>query len=188
MADVVVFHHALGLTTGIEAFANALAAGGHDVATPDLFNGATFETIEAGIAHAESIGFEQIAEIGSRATTGEPNIVVGFSLGVLPAQKLAQQRSGVTAAVLCHSAIPLGVFGKTWPSDVALQMHAGERDPFVEEDKDAIGQLVAAASVSELHWYNTAAHLFADVTSPDFDAALAGQLVTRTLEFFDRLG
>lgn len=189
MAEILLFHHALGLTTGVGAFGNALAAGGHDVITPDLFAGATFETVEAGVAHAEMIGFEQIAALGADAAEacGEHIAVIGFSLGVLPAQKLAQQRPGVDAAVLCHSALPLGFFADTWPAEVALQIHAGERDPFVVEDRDAIDQLLGAAATSDMHWYDTEAHLFADVTSPDFDPALAGQTVTRTLEFLARL-
>lgn len=187
MAEIVVFHHALGLTAGIEAFGNALAVGGHDVVTPDLFGGETFDTVETGVAHAEAIGFGEIAEIGAKSVTAERVVVIGFSLGVLPAQKVAQERAGVLAAVLCHSAIPLGVFGDAWPGGVALQIHAGERDPFVEEDREAIDQLLGAASPSEVHWYDTDAHLFADVTSPEFDPALAGQLATRTLEFLSRL-
>ena len=187
MAEIIVFHHALGLTAGVEAFANALAVGGHDVTTPDLFDGATFDNIEAGVAHAEGIGFEQIAELGANATSADRIVVIGFSLGVLPAQKVAQQRPGVAAAVFCHGAVPLGFFGETWPSEVALQIHAGHRDPYVDEDREAIDQLVSAASVSDLRWYDTDAHLFADVTSPDFDADLAGQLVTHTLEFLDRI-
>lgn len=188
MADIVVFHHALGRTAGIEAFANALAVGGHSVTTPDLFDGATFDTIEDGVAHAESIGFEHIAEAGANAAKGEDLVVIGFSLGVLPAQKVAQQRPGVTAAVLCHSAVPLGFFGDSWPSAVALQIHAGRNDPFVEEDREAIDQLIEAAPVSELQWYDTDAHLFADVTSSDFNPALTGKLVTNTLEFIERIG
>lgn len=186
MADIVVFHHALGLTPGIEAFANALAVGGHDVVTPDLFDGATFDTIETGVAHAEAIGLVEIAEIGAKSAPAEADVIIGFSLGVLPAQKLAQERPGITSAVLCHGAIPLGVFGEQWPPGVGLQIHAGERDPFGEEDCEAIEQLAAAAAVSDVHWYDTDAHLFADVTSSDFDAALTGQLVTRTLEFLSR--
>lgn len=189
MTEIIVLHHALGLTAGVEAFGNALAVAGHDVVTPDLFDGATFDTVDAGVAHAQTIGFDAIAEIGARAADacGDQIVVVGFSLGVLPAQKIAQQRPGVAAAVLCHSAIPLGFFGETWPSGVALQIHAGERDPFVEEDREAIDQLIGTAPNSELHWYDTSAHLVADATSTDYDAPLASLIVTRTLEFLARL-
>ena len=46
MAEVVLFHHALGLTPGIVAFADELRRAGHTVHTPDLFQGRTFDTIE----------------------------------------------------------------------------------------------------------------------------------------------
>ena len=185
MAEVIVFHHALGRTAGIEAFGNALAVAGHDVITPDLFDGATFETVEAGVAHAQSIGFEAIAEAGARIADqcGNDLTVIGFSLGVLPAQKIAQTRKGVAAAVLCHSALPLSVFGGSWPQIVALQLHMGSRDPFVEEDRDAIEELMVAAPNATLHEYDTAAHLVADVSSPDYDAGITSQLLARTLEF-----
>lgn len=190
MAEVIVFHHALGLTAGIESFGDALASAGHDVTTPDLFDGATFDTVKAGVAHAQTIGFDAIAEAGARAADhcGDRIAVIGFSLGVLPAQKIAQQRPGVAAAVLCHSALPLGFYADAWPAAVALQIHAGERDPFVEEDREAIDQLVSGAASCELHWYNTDAHLIADASSPDYDAAFAEQIITRTLELLVRLG
>src|SRR5256885_14353653 len=56
MAEVVVFHHALGLTDAVRRFADALSDGGHSVHTPDLYDGRTFATIEEGMAHSEEIG------------------------------------------------------------------------------------------------------------------------------------
>lgn len=47
MADVLLFHHALGVTPGIQAIADELRAAGHDVAVPDLFEGATFGSLSA---------------------------------------------------------------------------------------------------------------------------------------------
>src|SRR5439155_387965 len=40
MAEVVVFHHALGLTDPVRRFAAALRDAGHTVRTPDLYDGA----------------------------------------------------------------------------------------------------------------------------------------------------
>ena len=37
MAEVVLFHHAQGLTPGIVAFADELRRAGHTVHTPDVF-------------------------------------------------------------------------------------------------------------------------------------------------------
>jgi dienelactone hydrolase len=43
MAEVLLFHHAQGLTPGISAFAHELRATGHTVHVPDLFDGRTFQ-------------------------------------------------------------------------------------------------------------------------------------------------
>ena len=56
MAEVVLFHHAQGLTPGVVAFADELRRGGHTVHTPDLLDGRTFSTIEDGMRYAEEIG------------------------------------------------------------------------------------------------------------------------------------
>lgn len=60
--------------------------------TPDLLDGRTFDSIEEGQAYVEEIGFENVIEHGVRAVDGLPAELVyaGFSLGVPPAQKLAQ--------------------------------------------------------------------------------------------------
>jgi len=103
MAEVVVFHHALGLTEPIEGFAAALRAAGHTVHTPDLLDGRTFATIEDGMAYAEEIGFPMaVVDRGRAAVESLPSevVYVGFSLGAMPAQSLAQTRPGARGAVL----------------------------------------------------------------------------------------
>src|SRR5690348_17284771 len=102
MADVIVFHHALGQTSGFQAFADTLRSAGHAVQTPDLFEGRIFDSIEAGMAHAEEIGFpEEILTRAARAVEDLPTDVVyaGFSLGVVAAQYLAQTRAGARGAL-----------------------------------------------------------------------------------------
>ena len=51
MAEVVVFHHAQGLTPGVIAFADELRAAGHKVHAPDLFEGQHLDTIDDGMAY-----------------------------------------------------------------------------------------------------------------------------------------
>src|SRR6266487_1179455 len=90
MAEVLLFHHAQGQTAGFFAFADELRRAGHTVHTPDLFDGRTFDSTEAGMAYAEEIGFPgEVIERGERAAEALPAELVyaGFSLGVLPAQK-----------------------------------------------------------------------------------------------------
>lgn len=96
MTEVLLFHHAHGQTAGFLAFADALRRAGHSVHAPDLYNGRTFDTLDEGVVFAGEIGFGEIIERGVRAADELPSGVVyaGFSLGVLPAQKLAQTRPG----------------------------------------------------------------------------------------------
>ena len=101
MAEVVLFHHAQGLTPGVVAFADELRRAGHTVHTPDLFEGRTFDTLEEGMGFVEEIGFEQVLDRGVRAAQELPAEVVyaGFSLGEVAAQKLAQTRPGARGAL-----------------------------------------------------------------------------------------
>jgi dienelactone hydrolase len=102
MTEVVLFHHAQGLTPGVIAFADELRRAGHTVHTPDLFDGATFASIGEGMAYAERIGFPgEVLRRGARAAEGLAAglVYAGFSLGVLPAQYLAQTRPGAPGAL-----------------------------------------------------------------------------------------
>ena len=187
MAEVVLFHHALGRTAGVSQFADQLRAAGHDVHVPDLFEGRTFSDVDAGVAHAEEVGFETIIERGVAAVIGlsEQLAYAGFSLGALPAQKLAQNRPGAQAALLYHGGIPPSAFGVGWPVGVPLQLHIMEDDPWSEID--AAQALVAETSDAELFLYPGAAHLFADSTHPDYEPEAADLLMGRTLDLLARV-
>jgi dienelactone hydrolase len=184
MPDVLLFHHALGVTPGIEALADELRAAGSRVIVPDLYDGQTFDSIAEGVAHADQIGFDAIFERGaSRAEgLGDRLVVVGFSLGVLPAQRLAQTRPGVVGAVLCHSAVPITTFSDAWPAGVAVQLHFVEDDPWAKEDLDAARE-VAAASNGSLYLYQGTGHLVADSSHPDYDEVTARLIMQRSLDF-----
>ena len=68
---------------------------------PDLYEGRTFATLEEGIGYAQETGFGTILDRGVKAAEGLPDSVVyiGNSLGVMPAQQLAQTRPGAKGAV-----------------------------------------------------------------------------------------
>jgi dienelactone hydrolase len=188
MAEVVLFHHALGLTPGVIGFADELRRAGHTVHTPDLFEGRTFDTIDAGMGHAQEIGFPgEILQRGARAVEGLPAEVVyaGFSLGVLPAQLLAQTRPGARGALLFYSFVPVAEFGQAWPEGVPVQVHGMDADPFFagEGDIDAARALVDETPDAELFVYPGDQHYFADSTLPSYDADAAALLTRRVLDF-----
>jgi dienelactone hydrolase len=187
MAEVVLFHHALGLSPGITAFADALRAQGHTVHTPDLFEGRTFDSIESGMAFVEGVGFGEVIERGAAAARELPAEVVylGFSLGVLPAQMLAQTRPGARGAVFVYACVPVTEFGEQWPKDVPVQVHGMDADPFFvgEGDIEAAREIVAQAEDGELFLYPGDQHYFADSTLPSYDEQAATLLRRRVLDF-----
>jgi len=187
MAEVLLYHHVLGLTPGVLAFADELRSAGHTVHTPDLFDGRTFPDIEKGVQHAREVGFGAIIERGVRAADGLPAglVYAGFSLGVLPAQKLAQTRTGARGALLFYACVPVSEFGTSWPQGVPVQVHGMDADPsFIDEgDIDAARALVASTPQAQLFLYPGKQHLFAEEGLPDYDPSAATLLRQRVLAF-----
>lgn len=193
MADILLFHHAQGLTPGVIAFADALRDAGHSVHTPDLFDGRTFESISDGMAFIQRQGFDVMTERGVRTADDLPEglVYAGFSFGVMVAQRLAQTRAGARGAVLCYSCLPISgewAIGP-WPDGVPVQIHGADADPFFmdEGDVDAAREIVATVEDAELFLYPSDQHYFADSSLPSFDAEAAMLLTRRVVEFLDRI-
>ena len=193
MAEVLLFHHAQGLTPGVCAFADDLRAAGHTVHTPDLFEGRTFASIPEGMAHIESAGFDALRERGVRAADELPAglVYAGFSFGELIAQQLAQTRPGARGALLFYSCIPITgewAFGP-WPAGVPVQLHGMDADPYFvgEGDVDAAREIVATVDDAELFLYPGDQHYFADRSLPSYDAAATALLTQRVLAFLARV-
>jgi len=187
MAEILFFHHARGLTPGCHSLAERWRAAGHVVHTPDLYEGRTFDSLDAGVAHAQSIGIPTMIDRARRVVDGMPERLVyaGASLGVMPAQLQAQTRPGAAGALLLHGAAPLAEFGGTWPAGVPLQLHAMEGDDW--GDVDIARELVATVEGAELFLYPGDRHLFTDDSVEDFDPQAAALVVERSLDLFARV-
>ena len=193
MAEVLLFHHAQGVTPGISAFADQLRAAGHTVHAPDLFNGRTFDSIDEGMAFINAQGFDALRERGVHTADGLPAELVyaGFSFGVTIAQQLAQTRPGARGALLFYSAIPISgdwAFGP-WPDGVPVQIHGMDNDPiFVGEgDVDAAREIVEKVDDAELFLYPGDQHYFADSSLPSYDPAATKLMTERVLGFLARV-
>jgi dienelactone hydrolase len=191
VAEVLLFHHAQGRTLGCLSFADRLRGAGHVVHTPDLYDGKTFTDLTDGVRHAEEVGFDTIIERGRLAANSLPNEIVyaGFSLGVLPAQMLAQTRSGAKGALLFHSFVPTSEFG-AWPRDVPVQIHIMDADEWAlppNQDLDAARQLAETEASAELFLYPGDRHLFADSSLPDYDAKATALFTERVLSFLNNI-
>ena len=191
MADIVLFHHVQGLTTGVRALADRLRAAGHTVHAPDLFDGRTFATLDEGMTHAKSVGFGALLERGVAEAQSLPAelVYIGISMGVMPAQQLVQTRAGARGAVFIDACLPAEEFG-TWPEGVPAQIHGMEADPNFADggDLDAARALVASTDAVELFLYPGDVHLFSDASLPSHDPAATELMLRRIVEFLAGLG
>jgi dienelactone hydrolase len=195
MAEVVLFHHARGLTEGLHAFADELRTDGHTVHTPDFFGGQVPESIEDGLALARGIGAEVIDQRADEAVADLPGSLVyaGFSFGVSMAQRLAQTRPGARGALLFDACLPISgewAIGP-WPDGVAVQIHGMDQDEFfaLEGDIDAAREIVeiVGPDLADLYVYPGDRHLFADSTLPSYDKDAAALAIERSKAFLARL-
>jgi dienelactone hydrolase len=190
MAEVLLFHHIQGLTDGMTAFADDLRSAGHTVHAPDFFGGRTFGSIAEGAAYANGEGHPDFTALSDQVATGLPPevVYVGFSFGVMEAQRLAQTRPGAAGAVLVDACVPISgdwAFGP-WPDRVPVQVHGMDADEFFagEGDLEAAREMVdALGPLAELFVYPGAGHLWADSSLPPYDAPAAALLRQRVLAF-----
>ncbi|MGI9665676.1 MAG: dienelactone hydrolase family protein [Acidimicrobiia bacterium] len=187
MANVLLFHHALGRTDGVLRFADDLRAAGHEVSVPDLYGGAVFDDLDIGVAHADDLGMMTLVEAGAAIADQQdvPTVFAGFSLGGLVAHKLAQTAPAAVGALLYHYGdVPIETFGDVWPESVPVQLHIAEDDPFGEEETlKAFVDVADQSAGAELIVYPGSAHLFTDATSTEYDEQSASLVLERTLEF-----
>ncbi len=195
MAEMVLFHSALGLRPGVTAAADRLRAAGHTVYAPDYYDREVFDDLEEGLRKRDELGYAEIVRRAREAVAGLPAglVFAGFSLGAVPAELLAAGRPGTLGAVLMHAAIPveeLGEFGvERWPEGVPLQVHYAAEDPWVEvEEVAALGDAVGRAGAAfEEHTYPGSGHLFADPDLPEYDRSSSEAMWERVLAFLDRV-
>lgn len=195
VAEVVLFHSALGLRPGVTAAADRLRAAGHTVHAPDYYDGEVFGDLDEGLRKRDALGYAEIVRRSKEAVAGLPAglVLVGFSLGAVPAELLAATSPGARGAVLMHAAIPVEGFGEfgveRWPAGVPVQVHYAAGDPWVEAGEvAALGDAVSGAGAAfEEHAYPGSGHLFSDPDLPEYDQASSEAMWRRVLDFLDRV-
>ena len=196
MAEMVLFHSALGLRPGVTAAADRLRAAGHTVHAPDYYDGEVFHDLDEGLRKRDALGYQEIARRAREAVAGLPAglVYAGFSLGAVPAELLAASRPGALGAVLMHGAVPVEGFSEfgidRWPEGVPVQVHYAAGDPWVEAEEEVapLGDAVRGAGAAfEEHAYPGSGHLFADPDLPEYDRASSEEMWRRVLAFLDRI-
>lgn len=186
MTHVTLFHSGLGLTQHVLDFADVLRADGHEVTTPDLYDGEVFDNFAEGIAKRDAIGIPELSRRAAAAVEilSLDQVYMGFSLGATAAQSLAFTRPGALGAVLMHACLPPAMLGiEAWPGALKAQIHWAEADPWV--DAAAVDSLadLAPAGACERFVYPGGAHLFGFDGYEDYDAEAAA-LMTRRVRGF----
>lgn len=187
MAQLLLFHHAHGLTDGLRSLADRLRAHGHVVHTPDCYGGLTFTRVDEGIAYAERIGHDAFIDMALRTarTHKEADVVVGFSMGTLQAQYLAQHVRRVRACALMGGAIPPEMLGSQWRPQVSLQLHVADPDDWCTAEE--IAALERSAPHARVHRYPHKRHMFVDPSLADCDADAADQFEERLTDWLASL-
>ena len=195
MAEVILFHSALGLRPGVRTAADRLRADGHTVHAPDLYDGEVFDDLDEGLRKRDALGMAEIIGRAREAVAELPAglVFAGFSLGAVPAELLAASRPGALGAVLMHGAVPVEAFSEfgidRWPEGVPVQVHYAAEDPWVDvEEVVPLGDGVREAGATfEEYAYPGAGHLFADPDLPEYDLVSSEEMWKRVLAFLDRI-
>ncbi len=188
---VLVLHSWFGLTDAVKERCNQLADAGFCALAPDLFDGATTDDLEEGRHLLEEvdpnqlvIGVKSCADALRRmpATTDEPIMVVGFSMGASLGLWLSEREPDQVDAVVSLYGTQSIDFTRT---RARYQLHMTVDDPMIDTDELALmeASLSLAGRPVELHSYEGVDHFFAEEGTPAYDADAADLAWRRTVEF-----
>ncbi|KPC93804.1 dienelactone hydrolase [Streptomyces sp. NRRL F-6602] len=191
--SIVLFHSVCGLTADVHAAADRLRAAGHEVITPDLFEGRTAASVEEGMRMREKDESPSRDELLRRAVTATaPHLdkglaYAGFSLGGSVAQNLALADGKARGLVLFSgtSDIP----EEAAVDELPVQLHVGDPDAFEPHDWLTAWYLrmQRAGADVEVHRYPGAGHLYTHAGLEDYDEDAAEATWRTVLGFLDTL-
>ncbi|RSD08490.1 dienelactone hydrolase family protein [Amycolatopsis eburnea] len=187
MTDIVVFHSVLGLRPVERGLADRLRAAGHDVTTPDLYDGRTAPTLESGFALKEAVGWETITRRALDAVRDLPaeTVLVGVSMGAGVVQAVLPHRPATAGVLLLHA---LGDLPAGARPGLPVEVHVADPDPIAPPAQVAawLAAATRAGADARVHTYPGLGHFYTDADGPDHDPAAADLTWERVLEFLRR--
>jgi len=188
--DIMLFHSTYGLRPAVHSAADRLRAAGHQVWTPDLFDGRTFDSVEESQAYREELGKEGLLKraVLAAAPYSERGLVyAGLSLGAATAQTLALGDARARGLLLLHGTSDLAPNAAV--DDLPVQLHVAEPDPFEPDDWLSAWylQMRRAGADVEVYRYAGAGHLYTDPGLPDYDEEAAEATWRVALGFLEAL-
>jgi dienelactone hydrolase len=188
--NIMLFHSTYGLRPAVRQAADRLREAGHDVWTPDLFEGRTFETVEEGMTFNTEIGKDELLKraVLAAAPYSERGLVyAGFSLGASVAQTLALGDDKARGLLLLHGTSDIAP--NATADELPVQLHVAEPDPFETDDWLSAWylQMGRTGADVEIYRYAGAGHLYTDPDLPDYDEQAAEATWRVALGFLDAL-
>ncbi|MEU2925330.1 dienelactone hydrolase family protein [Streptomyces sp. NPDC007251] len=188
--NIMLFHSAYGLRPAVRDAADRLRRAGHEVWTPDLFEGRTFDTVEEGMEFNESVGKEELlkrAVLAAAPYSDRGLVYAGFSLGASVAQTLALGDDKARGLLLLHGTSDIAPNAST--DGLPVQLHVAEPDPFETDDWLTAWylQMGRAGADVEVYRYPGAGHLYTDPGLPAYDREAAEATWRVALGFLDAL-
>ena len=182
---VVLFHSVYGLRPAVHEAAERLRAAGHEVLTPDLFDGRTADTAEDGTAIRAEIGRDELLRraVAAAAPVSDRGVVyAGLSLGAGLAHDLALADEHCRGLLLLHGTSDVPEDAAT---DLPVQLHVADPDPYEPDDwlNTWYLRIRGAGADVEVHRYRGAGHLYTDPALPDWDAQAAATTWAAALDF-----
>ncbi|MFE9257905.1 dienelactone hydrolase family protein [Streptomyces sp. NPDC006879] len=188
--NIVLFHSTYGLRPAVRDFADRLAAAGHEVHTPDLFEGRTFDSLEEGMAHRDELGRDELlkrAVLAAAPYSDAGLVYAGFSFGGSLAQHLALADEKARGLLLIHGTADIAEDAAVDELPVAL--HIADPDPF--ETQDWINawylRMRRTGAEVEISFYRGAGHLYTDPGLPDYDEQAAEATFEGARAFVEQL-
>ncbi|MFI7008045.1 dienelactone hydrolase family protein [Streptomyces sp. NPDC050145] len=188
--NIMLFHSTYGLRPAVTAAADRLRAAGHEVWTPDLFDGRTFDSFEEGMEYKEEVGKDELLRraVLAAAPYSERGLVyAGFSLGAATAQTLALGDDKAKGLLLLHGTSDIAETASV--DELPVQLHVASPDAFETDDwlNTWYLQMGKAGADVEIYRYAGAGHLFTDPELPDYDEEAAEATWRVALGFLDSL-
>ncbi|WP_067486914.1 dienelactone hydrolase family protein [Actinomadura hibisca] len=191
MARILLLHSMYGLRPAVHQAAERLRAAGHEVHTPDLYDGRVADSQEAGLKIKEEIGRDELlrrAVAAAAPLVGDGGLVyAGFSLGGAIAQNLALADEKAGGLLLMHGTSDIADDAAT---EIAVQLHVADPDTY--EPVDWLNawylRMRRAGADVEVFRYRGAGHLFTDPDLPDHDAEAAEKAWAIVEDFLRELG
>jgi dienelactone hydrolase len=188
VANIILFHSAMGLRDLERNAADRFRAAGHEVITPDLYDGQTAASAAEGAALMNGFGADALAERALKACSNLPSntVLAGLSMGAELACQVWAKRAQTSGILLLHG---LGEIPKWVRSGLPVQAHIAEPDAFISDEQATNWPMTAfrVGLAAEIYTYDGVGHLYTDAASPDYDAAAAAQTWERSISFLEGL-